>query len=81
MNPTILPTRLIAGQTVLFNLGMATGLGENSEFKPVVDLERNGLRYAIPAQDTLYEYQRLNQVTGPIVIVVVVIKIKNKFGH
>ena len=31
---------------------------ENSEFKPVVDLERDELCHSIPVQDTLYENLR-----------------------
>ena len=33
---------------------MATSLGEgNSEFKPIIDLERNDCHQAIPAEDML----------------------------
>ena len=56
MNPTILPPAIgkLAGQTNLFNLGMATGLGEG-KFKPVVDLGRDGFCLAIHIQDQLHE--------------------------
>ena len=42
----------MVAQTGHFNLGKAASRGER---KPVVDLERDGLRQVIPAQDTLFE--------------------------
>ena len=38
---------------MLFNFGMATDLGEGKEFKPAVDLLRNGLRQYILVQSGL----------------------------
>ena len=48
--------RQLVGQTELFNLGLITRIREdNSEFNPVVDLERDGLCQSILTQDILYE--------------------------
>ena len=56
MNP-ILSSAMgkIVGQAELFNFDMATCLmKENSEFKLVVDLVKDGLCLSISAQDMLY---------------------------
>ena len=42
--------------TSLFKLGIATDLvRKKTEFKPIVDLDRNGLFQDISAQDTLHD--------------------------
>ena len=60
MNPMIHLAAIdkIVGQIRLFNIGMATGLGENLKFKHV-DQKRNGSCQVIPAQDTLHDQNTL----------------------
>ena len=53
MNPTILPLA-IDKQIVLFNLGMATRLGER-KLCIQTRLEKDGLFQAIPIQDNLHK--------------------------
>ena len=58
MNPTVLSTTMGKLKSRLGSLTSVWQLvveRENSEFKPVVDLERDEFSQAIPAQDKLYD--------------------------
>ena len=63
---TIFPSgyRWKVEQTGLFNLCMATSLGEKkTELKLVIDMVKDGFHQSIPAQDTLDEQHPHDQTT------------------
>ena len=63
MNPTI----LLSAQTGLFNFDIATSHKENSEFRQVIDLERDGFHTVISVQicsmcSALHDYINLRNL-------------------
>ena len=67
MNPNILPSAMayIVGQTCSLTL-LWQPVKENTDFKPVLELERDRLHQIFPVPNTLHELSpsRLDQIMG-----------------